>query len=179
MLKHLGSQYNLFLLSSDVLIVILALQLATFARINIVLGMQVSQDVWKLPFPVYIIAILIWTLAFNSLEVYSPTQIKTLAQELQHLTLVSLVAWLLMTGLLYLTYRDVSRLEMIYFLVFCLGLLWLHRILVRFLLVRLHWLNFRLRYVLIIGVGKVAQELAETIREYHWAGLHLVGFVTL
>lgn len=161
-------------------LVIAALQIATQLRIHIPLGMQLASaaaEVWQLPLPVYLLASALWIIMFNIFDVYIVVSIQTLARELQRITLISVVSWLIFTGLLYLTYRDISRLQIIYFLGLYLLLVWVHRLSIRLLYMRYRWLEHRRRNILVIGTSKASEALTQIIKNFSWAGYHLVGYV--
>lgn len=177
MVKHYSLRYSLFLIASDILLVWAALLSATIARINLPWGLTVDRSVWILPLSVYPIAAAIWILVFSFLNIYSPSYHISLGRELQQVTMGTGFAWLLMVGALYLSYREVSRLQTIYFLGFTLLYQWLHRAGLRFIYQRRGQHRLHMRHVVVVGLGSTAQEVAQRVQEYRWSGLHLVGFV--
>lgn len=177
MIKFFSLRYSLFLIVSDLLLVVLSLVLATIARMNIRLGMQGQEAVWMLPLPVYLMACLTWLVVYTFFDIYNPRFSSSLFSELQQIVRASLMAWLTLTGLLYLTYRDVSRLQIIYFLGFCLVLVMLHRVGLRVIFRRWGDRRFYHRRVVVAGTSEVACELEQVIRNHHWTGLEMVGFV--
>lgn len=177
MVKHYSLTYSLFLIISDVLLIWGALLSATITRIHIPLGLKVDTSVWTLPFPVYLIAAIIWSVVFSFLNVYTPAYHTRLSKELQRVAAGSMVAWLLLVGSLYLSYREVSRLQTIYFLGFVLLYLWLYRLALGGIQRLRHQHHPPAHRVLVVGTGINAQEFAKRAQQPKWGGLDLVGFV--
>jgi len=69
MIKFFSLRYSLFLIVSDLLLVVLSLVLATIARMNIRLGMQGQEAVWMLPLPVYLMACLTWLVVYTFFDI--------------------------------------------------------------------------------------------------------------
>ena len=82
-----------------------------------------------------------------------------------------------MAGILYLSYRDVSRLLFLVFFALAYLLLLSWRLAYRFAFARGIFPAAQSRRVLIIGAGKVGEELAERIGQHKNLGLVLVGFL--
>ncbi len=177
MIRRFSLRYTLFLFLSDIALVVSALLIATWLRINIPLGQQADPSQWVLPLPVYGMAIVLFALTFITLNVYDPKRALHLVGELQMLTTAALIAVLMLTGALYFSYRLVSRLQVVYFALLFLGLLYAHRAVLRLLFYRHDGQRLDARQVLVIGTGEAAANVAMMTREYAWAGLHLAGFI--
>jgi exopolysaccharide biosynthesis polyprenyl glycosylphosphotransferase len=81
-------------------------------------------------------------------------------------------------GALYFTFRETSRLVVLYALSTSWVLLLLWRLAVRVLYrARTRWQSSAAERVLIVGAGEVGQQVAHIIRGYAWAGLSLVGYL--
>ena len=122
MTKHISLRFTLLLMAIDLLLVVAALLLSTLLRIHVPLGMAGKIDVWILPLPVYLLGIVAFGISFNAVGVYDPRHSLRLSIELQNIAMAILIAWLVFIGVIYLTYRDVSRLQVIYVLVLYAGL---------------------------------------------------------
>ncbi len=176
MAKH-SLRFTLFLFFSDVLLVALALELASLARTHIPLGRPGSAATWAFPLPVYLVGALTWGATFAALNVYSARHMLYIAVELVKVIEATVFAWLILAGGLYFTYREISRLEYVYFLALYLGLVTAHRVAVRawFRLQGGH--RYHMRRVLIVGTGEIACDVASMIQAHVWMGLVPVGFV--
>ena len=177
MAKRFSLGFSLFLLISDVLLVLAALFLATQARIYLPFGKAVLDSGLQLPAVVYAISPVIWVVTFVVVGVYDPKRTARLIHELQTIIPAALFAWLVLIGALYLTFRTVSRLEMVYFLVFALGLILTHRIAVRGYFRLTGGRSYDARRVLIVGTGEIARDMYQAVQSYAWAGLYVTGFV--
>ena len=178
MTRHFSLRFTLFLFVSDVLMVPLALLLATRLRAELPVGKSADPSTWTLPLALYGIGMLIWAITFVTLNVYNPRQIAHLAAELMRVAEATAFAWMILAGVLYFTFRDVSRLEYIYFLLCYLLLIWTHRLAVRGGF-RLHGGHrYNVRRVLIVGTGPIAREIAGTVQARGWMGLSLVGYIS-
>ncbi len=177
MTRQFNLRFTLFLFFSDLVLVWVALGLATLARTLIPLGRQAAPSAWLLPLPVYLMGTLTWAATFAVLNVYAPQYLAHPVLELMRLAEAILFAWFTLAGWLYFTYRDVSRLEYGYFLLAELALTAAHRLAVR-AWVRWHGRGYYpKRRVLIVGAGENAREIATALRTHTWLGLELVGFL--
>lgn len=178
MSKRSSLSFTLFLLASDLALLIVALFLSTETRTIIALGSEGSPSAWILPIPVYGLAVMIWGLTFVFLNVYDPRRAVRLVGELQSVITASAFAFLVLTGALYLTFRDVSRLQIIYFGILYVALISAHRIGVRGFFKVVGGRSYDSRSVLIVGTGEIARSVGGTTQAYAWSGLHLVGYVS-
>jgi exopolysaccharide biosynthesis polyprenyl glycosylphosphotransferase len=86
------------------------------------------------------------------------------------------LASLAFAGLLYLSFRDVSRLQFLYFTIFNLVTLLLFHLSV-LAIVRWRQRNGWRRRVLIVGGGMFAEPLVREFERRSWAGMRIVGIV--
>jgi exopolysaccharide biosynthesis polyprenyl glycosylphosphotransferase len=177
MSKQFNLGFALFLLISDLALVVAALFLATQARILIPFGKEASALHWRLPLPVYGLAVGVWGLTFIALDVYNPKRVVHLVGEIQTVTAATMFSFLVLTGALYLSYRYVSRLQVLYFGALYLTFISAHRIALRGFFKLRGGRKYGSRRVLIVGTGDIAREVGHMVREHAWAGLYLVGFV--
>ncbi|MBI5960196.1 MAG: sugar transferase [Chloroflexi bacterium] len=178
MSRQLSLRFTLFLLFFDLFLVGLALLLAERMRIVLPLGKSSDPITWTVPLPVYLMGIVVWAVIFATLNVYRPRQIMRLINELFGITEATVLAWLVLAGLLYFTYRELSRLQYLYFLMFYLLLIYTHRSAVR----AWFWLRggyrYHVRRVLIVGSGEIACDIGKRVKTQQWMGLELAGFVS-
>ena len=130
-----------------------------------------------LPHPViYIMVVLIWHLSFAVTGVYDPLRIRSLPLQMGRLTSSHLMATFILAGALYFTFREMSRMLMIYFCVVDYAVLFL----CRYLLV--NHLNRgnaggKTAAVMIVGASESGRRLAHTLLGDHSSVLRVVGFV--
>lgn len=179
MVKYFSLKLTLFLIAIDTALVVGALLVATWLRLNLPFGAPGPTEAFIPPLPVYFIAIIIYAATFALLDVRNPYFVAHPAQELQATTSASALAWLVFLGALYLTFRTVSRLQIIYF--FGLHLLF---IIISRLVLRLLWFerrrrNIDMRNVLVVGTNGVAKQMFSLVKAHIWSGLCPVGMVAL
>lgn len=177
MLKRTNINYALFLLGSDLVFTILSLNLASRARLLIPLGVRLTLKFVYLHPYIYLLVIVIWFLVFLFLSVYDPKRTLRLIEELQTLIPAIGAATLIFAGTLYLSFREVPRLLFGYFFIIdCVALVGF-RILLRLAFRLIGRPRRSITRVLIVGAGTIGRSVAQTAKEYGWAGLTLVGYL--
>jgi exopolysaccharide biosynthesis polyprenyl glycosylphosphotransferase len=129
-----------------------------------------------LPLVLYLLVPLLWIAIFLIASVYDPRRTYKAVDEFQNVTMSIGVATLAFAGLLYFTFRDVSRWLFVIFILLDLCLLLGWRVAARFAF-RLGKVPTARRRVLIVGAGELGQQAARMIREYIWSDLQFVGFL--
>lgn len=130
-----------------------------------------------LPVAIYIFFPILWVSIFMLFSVYDGRRNLRITTELTSITLGTLLASMALAGTLYLTYRDLSRVIFVTFVVLAYLAMLSWRILAR--------IGFRLkaeqpatqRRVLIIGAGPVGQEMQTKLQTTPWLGLQFVGYL--
>lgn len=108
--------------------------------------------------------------------VYDLSRLPFLGKQLGRFTFAYLMATFVFAGFLFFTYREVSRMLVVYFaLVNYVVLLFARYFLTRF--VRRKRSRVRRTNLLIVGTGDTATSLARTIVDHHSSVYHVVGFV--
>ena len=180
MLKRFGLKYIFLAIFIDVILVIGALMLATYLRTTLPYGLVDFNPLYPDGIPpaiVYLLSAVVWIGTAFALSLYDPRKVFHAVDEFQTLTLTVLFFALTFTGMLYFTFRETSRLLMIYALVVMWVELTLWRVVAR-LAFRLHRKRHRgATRVLIVGAGVVGQRIAEMIETYTWTGLEFVGYL--
>ncbi|MEO0563007.1 MAG: hypothetical protein AAF125_12940, partial [Chloroflexota bacterium] len=177
MIKHFSLRFSLFLVALDTILVILALQAATVARIWLPFGLPGTADLRILPIPVYIIAVVVHNVIYAMLNVHSPRQVGTLLRELQVITGAALLGWLMFLGALYMTYRDVSRLQTVYFLAGHIVLIYGSRVALRLWYLARGRRRISTRGVLIIGSTGPAEQMYSLVEAQSFTGLQTTGVI--
>jgi exopolysaccharide biosynthesis polyprenyl glycosylphosphotransferase len=119
---------------------------------------------------------LLWTPVFQILGVYEPQGAMSISTHLRRLTGALLVAVLVLSGVLYFSFRNVSRLLVVYFAVFDWALLALLRVAG---VTALHLLRRQMRsgQALIVGAGEPGVTVAAAIARDLEPVLTVFGFV--
>lgn len=131
-----------------------------------------------IPLPVYILVFLIWPFFFTNLSVYVGRQNQTLRGELMNVFFALFVCFTVLAGVLYFTYRETSRLILIFFAILNLLILVNGRLIL--------WLYRKLtvngskslsQEVLVVGAGLVGEQVVQGLRKYAWASFNVVGYL--
>lgn len=177
MLQRASFRYTLMLYLADMTATMASLYLALLARRSWPIGRPFVEEYGGIGLPIFALALVAWTVAFFTLRVYDPQQIVRVEREITRVAVATGVAALLFAGMLYFSFRGVSRLLVVYFIVLdAAALLGIRGV------ARLVWRNLGARRlpasrVLIVGAGDLGREMARLLQEHAWMGLEMVGFV--
>ncbi len=178
MLKRFSMQYAFFSMLLDILGLVLSFLAAVVLRRRLPFGLPfIGAQV-----PVYLlfIAVALWIGIAFAVSLYEPKNVYKAIDEFQTLTLAQGMFWLSTAGLLFFTFRETSRLLMIYAVIISLIFMVLWRVVMRAYFRKHNRSNteFLVRSrVLVLGAGEVGHRVAEMISDYKWAGLEFVGFL--
>jgi len=171
--------FRLLLFAGDMVLVMIAMSAASWLRLQWSLGSALDESAVWLSLPVYALGLGSWAIGFPALDVYNLRKNLRLSDELGRLTTAHAATVLAFAGALYFSFREISRLQVIYFAALGWVLLVGYRIVFR-LVLRAYssetghpWL----RRVLIVGAGALGRDIAQTVLAHHWTGLRLIGFV--
>ena len=184
MLTRSSRTFTLWLFLGDMLLTLIALIVARQIRLVLPLGMTLDPDTGaRLTFDInwafYALVLVVWVAVFVTLPVYDNRRSLHAIGDAQ-ITLVAIgFAILILAGLAYFFYRELSRVLFVYFAVVDALFLIVWRAGLRLMLRVRHaaWPGSK-RRVLIVGTGPLADEVAERLRAYTWTGLELAGFVS-
>jgi exopolysaccharide biosynthesis polyprenyl glycosylphosphotransferase len=177
MLKRSSTNYAVTLLFLDLCFTWIALYLASVARSQLPFGAELGRATTaQLPVQVYVMASVLWPVIFVLLSVYDVRYRPSLIEQLERGIVAISVATLVFAGALYFTFRDVPRLLFAYFFLLDLLLLVGLRLIVPFLLGRARGESHTIR-VLIVGAGKVGQQVAQAIKRRESSGFKAVGYL--
>jgi len=179
MIRRFSATFAIFSMILDGAWIGLALRIAVSARpqLNSLPGVETIPAPVILPEVLYFIFPIFWVGLLLAFAVYDGRRNLRVVDEVGSLTGSSLIAMVAMAGVLYLSFRDVSRLLFLFFcfLAFVFLLLW--RGVARWIF------RWRLRdgavrrRVLILGAGEGGRRLQELIFSQKHLGLDLVGFL--
>jgi len=179
MLRRFSLDFAIFSIAFDAFLIALALWTSTTLRP----WLSRFPYIKFIPEPAYLPAVLygvfpiLWVAILFFSSVYDYRRNLRLWRETSSILIGSIFAISALAGVLYLTYRDVSRALFITFVCLALALLlgWrmLYRLLHRFGILK----GAQPRNILIVGTGALANELHAQISAYHKLGLRVVGFL--
>ena len=137
MFRRFTVNFAVFSVAMDATLTLLALILSVWLRLRLpqLPFLVPIADIRLLELPpfLYLVVPLIWILVFLLSSVYDPRENYRAADELQTVTIATLLSALVFAGLLYLFVRDFSRYVFIIFLVLDLSFLLGWRTIARFL----------------------------------------------
>jgi exopolysaccharide biosynthesis polyprenyl glycosylphosphotransferase len=179
MLRRFSINFALFSMTLDGLSAVFCLWFSAVIRPamnNISFIKDVSGQV-AVPFSLYILFPLLWVVIFSALSIYDGRKFLRAADELAALFLSTFIASISAAGILYFSFREVSRAQFVVFVIstFLMCLLW--RVLARFYF-RTHPQSSAIsRRLLVIGVGPLGQSVGKQIKASPLENLALIGFV--
>ncbi len=166
-----------FLIIADLLVTLVAFFTAVQARYWLPFGVQLTWNEVAQPWVMYVLVALIWGVTFTLMQVYDTRYTARAATEAQVIAWAVGAAYLVFAGVLYLTYRELPRRLFFYFVISNLTLLISLRVTLRSALRFAGRQNATPRRILIVGAGRLAQQVAQGVRAQSAAGLSLVGCV--
>jgi len=172
------SRLSIQLFILDLVVTPFGLLGASYLRNVLPYGNPMPPEATFLPWQVYLMAIACWSTALVLNGAYDPQRVLRWFNEIIRVASAAVLATGLLAGALFLTYRETSRLQFLYFLLFNLLLLLGYRGLLRIM----DNLTGRTRAggenrVLVIGAGELGQRVAAVIHEHSRWGFELVGFL--
>lgn len=177
MLDRSSTRYILLLYICDLAVTALSLWTAAALRPLLPFGKELLEPGGTLLPEVYVITLVVWTVILASASAYDAHRL-TLAKHEARAVVVGVVqSFLILAGILYLTFRGLSRLLFVTFFALDLALILAVRMGLR--LVRKARRPPRPGgRVLLVGVNKAAAAVGQYVADLRWMGLDLVGYVS-
>ena len=170
---------EIFQLVIDCIVLLASLYLSYLARIRIDLGIVGADVAFAVPTPLYGIVLVVWLLIYIENDIYVHRFGTKFRFRLLNVIRSHLIACFLYFGVLYLIYRDFSRFQSFYFVLFALIGMVGSRIVIRLGQMFIFERDEAGIGVLIVGTGVNAAHLRDKIRGNPRQNLKLVGFVRL
>ena len=169
-------RYLTFLAIGDVLLTVAALGAAVLLRPVLPWGRSIAgQSVLVSPV-VYAVVALLWPIGFQTLGVYDSRLATNVLAQVRRLTIAVPVSVFVLGGFLYFTFRDISRLLIVYFALANWALLVLLRVGGGRLLQALRDVRNTAGRVLIVGAGETAARVADIIERELNPAYQVAGF---
>src|SRR5215510_9945983 len=128
MLRRFSVNFALFSTLLDSIAVVASLWLSAAIRptLNIFSFFKDIDTPILIPYQLYVLFPIIWIIIFSSLSIYDGRKFLRAADELAALMLATIIASISAAGILYFSYRDVSRALFVVFVLssFLVSLLW-------------------------------------------------------
>lgn len=179
MLRRFSVNFALFSMLLDALSTALGLWLASTLRplLNDVSFIKEVNDPRSVPLALFIVFPFLWVVIFSSLSIYDGRKFLRAADELAALFLATFIASISTAGILYFSYRDLSRVLVILFIFigFSACLSW--RVLARIYFRNRPESVSTARRLLVVGTGPLGNNVGGQIRGSQMENLSLIGFV--
>jgi exopolysaccharide biosynthesis polyprenyl glycosylphosphotransferase len=182
MVKRFSTNFMVILFLADVVAIQVALALAMHLRFVLPFGQALSTEwvgtlVYSPTLTLRAAVGIIWAISMLLGSVYVPRRVIFWMEEFQHVALSHTVAALSLAGILYIAKKELPRLTFFYLFAVGLVLLLGYRLVLR-IWFRLHRnSDTDITRVLVVGAGRVGQNLVTKLRSENWSGLEIVGFL--
>jgi exopolysaccharide biosynthesis polyprenyl glycosylphosphotransferase len=178
MFRRFSVNFAVFSMILDSGIIVGSLALAVYIRpiLNDVLFIKIVGEGFVFPWEIYPIFAIIWVGVFLGISIYDGRRNFRVIEELSSLTWGVLLAAVASAGVLYLSYRDISRFMFISFVIFAGLSVGSWRMLYRWRIKNRPDQRTK-RRVVIAGNGEVGQLVKKHLEENPMFGLRFVGFI--
>ena len=180
MLRRFSINFAILSMLIDMLVVVASLSLSAGLRpvLNGISFIKTIPAGMGLPLPLYGLFPCITVIIFSSFALYDGKKFLRAVDEFSTLTLAFMILSIALAGILYLSFRDVSRALFVLFILiaFCGFLLW--RALARgYFRLRREWLEEGTRCILVVGAGPLGQKVCDQISTHAVENLRVVGYL--
>jgi len=170
-------RFLMLLAIADVLLTVAALGLATLARRTLLWGKFIAPGDPLVSLAVYGIVALLWPVIFQTLGVYDSQYATSAGVQIRRLTFAVPVSAFVLGGVLYFTFREISRLLVVYFALLDWALLALLRVAAVGMLRTLRPQRHTTGRVLVVGAGETGRRVAQIVTGELSPAYDVVGFV--
>ena len=179
MLRRFTINFALFSMALDGLIVGLCLWASGLIRpyLNNIAGIEIISSPVSTPSLLFILFPVIWLVIATILSIYDGRKYIRAADEFTALTTAMIISTISAAGILYLSFRDVSRALFMIFIVMVYLFMNIWRVGFRLLFRIQQPTSYRIRRVLIVGVGPLGQRVHSQLGESTMERLLMIGFV--
>jgi exopolysaccharide biosynthesis polyprenyl glycosylphosphotransferase len=179
MFRRFSVNFALLSMSLDAIIVILALVAAVHMRpfLNSLPFAAVITRPLQVPILIYPFFAFWWVSINLLLSIYDGRKNLYIINEFTALTVGAIFAGVSLAGVLYLSYRDISRLLFLVFIALSYVFLLCWRAVARLLFRYKNGSAIQQRKVLIVGAGPVGKKILHQIEKFPYMGLSVSGFL--
>jgi exopolysaccharide biosynthesis polyprenyl glycosylphosphotransferase len=179
-MRNQVSRLSLQLFSLDILFTPIGLLAASWLRSVVPIGRggALPEEAVSLPWYVFGLAVVCWSGALVMSGAYDPQRVLRWYNEARHVITGGTMGTILMAGGLFIGFREMSRLQFVYFFITNLSFLLGHRALLRiyYRLSKRARPGWRSR-ILIVGAGDLGQKVARVLLDHSRWGFDLVGYL--
>lgn len=175
MLERLRTRVTGSVLLWDLVLTLFALWASAHVRLWLAFGHDLADPHVQMPWPLYVAVVLIWLVVFLILTPQRAIFTSGMLEALGRLIAAVALSSASFAGLLYMSFRDISRLQFTYFALLDLALLLALHFIVR-VVVRMRNQSAWQHRTLIVGDAAVGQRLAAEFGRRPWTGVQVVGY---
>lgn len=179
MFRRFSTNFALFSIALDAVLVAAAMQAAALLR-PALSSLPFAKSLLAfdfMPWQLFVIFPALWCLVLLLSSVYDGRRNLRAVDEFSSLSLASGLAAVAMAGVLYLSFRNVSRLQFLSMVVIAYVVMLAWRILARLAYRYQSPGRLQTRQVLVVGAGEGGRRLGELISQQPFLGLALAGFL--
>jgi exopolysaccharide biosynthesis polyprenyl glycosylphosphotransferase len=179
MLRRFSTNFAIFSILFDGCLITLALHLSIYLRqfANRFSFIRPLPQLSRIPLELYFIFPLVWLITLLVLNIYDGRKNIRVIDEFSSLTFGAFLATITSAGVLYLTYRDISRFQFALFAVTAFLFLLIWRSIIRTTVHRNYARKIKMRNVLILGAGSAGRNIGAAIKKESMYGLQVVGYL--
>ncbi len=180
MLRRFSVNFAVFSILFDMLVVIISMLVSTEIRewLNFFDFIQPIPGEVTLPLPLYFLFPILSILVLAAFDIYDGKKYLRVVDEFGALTLSWMITSISLAGILYFSFRQVSRAMYLVFIILVYGCLLAWRSLARlYFRLRNDQREDSLRRVLVIGAGPLGQRVREEMVQQSVETLRIVGFL--
>ena len=179
MIRRFSTNFAVFSMIFDALMIVACLwtmvRIRPFLNASFIVHLPIVPE---LPLPVYISFPLLWVIIMALFSVYDGQKNLRIVDEFTSLTLSSILAVITLAGILYFSYRDVSRALFGLFAVMAYAVLLLWRVPARLL----YWARsknggYHAQRVLVLGAGPVGRDIESRVNLHKHLNVFFVGYL--
>lgn len=163
MFRRFGPNYMLMLYLLDLGAGQLALRIAERLRLLLPVSIFIPKEAARVPSMVHEFVLVVFAIVLPMVSLYDSRRILRAADEATRVVYGVVMSSLILAGVLYLSYRDVSRLVFLYFVLVAILLFVSYRAVLRILYQVVRWTTATPVKVLIAGAGPLGKQAAKTL----------------
>lgn len=178
MFRRFSTNVAVFSIFLDGLLIALSLYLSIFLRLwanRLPYVQELTRQ--SIPWMLYIFFPLLWVVVLLVFNIYDGRKNIRVVDEFGSLTIACGMASVASAGILYFTFRDISRFQFGLFALLAFLLLLIWRGIFRLTVYRKHARRVELRKVLILGAGSAGKRIGEQIQRESMYGFQIVGYL--
>ncbi len=179
MIRRFSTNFAVFSMIFDALVIVVSLwatvRIRPYLNASFIIHLPVVPE---LPLPVYISFPLLWVIIMALFSVYDGQKNLRIVDEFTSLTLSSALAVITLAGILYFSYRDVSRALFGLFAVMTYAVLLVWRVPARLL----YWARskdgvYHAQRVLVLGAGPVGRDIESRVNLHKHLNVRFIGYL--